>query len=57
MANPNAVRGLRLKNSASKGADAEAAPNGVKHIPATTLDSHLEIQILRTKCVMTESIQ
>lgn len=46
-----------LKNAASEGADAEVAPNGVKHIPATTLDSHLEMQILRPKCVMTESIQ
>lgn len=53
MPNPNAVRDLHLKNPASKGADAEVAPNVVKHLPTTTLNSHVEIQILRPKCVVT----
>lgn len=35
------------KNPSSKGADVEVAPNGIKRIPAITLDSHSEIQILR----------
>jgi len=54
--NPNAVRD-HLKNPAPERGDAEVAPNGVEHLPATTVNSHLEIQILRPKRVMTESIQ
>lgn len=50
----NGLRGLYLFRSLpiSKQADAEIAPNGVKHILATTPNSHLEI--LTPKHVITE---